>query len=342
MKKVILFGGSFNPPHLGHLKLALKSLKFLNASELWFVPTIKSPLKELELVEFEHRCAMIELMIKPYRKLKVSRVESELGELSYTFNTVNALLERYKDVDFIWLMGSDQSNKFEKWFKYEELLKLIRFAVYRRDIKDKIDSRFIEIETDVIYQSASQSIREGMIHLAHPRVIQYILDNELYLESIAKSMMSEKRFNHTLSVCELALSLASAHNVDIHQVYIAALFHDCAKEWPMNKAKAWLNFINSDYSQLNQALWHQKVGAAYVRRYLLVRDKVIINAIANHIEGSNDIVSKIIYIADKCERTRKYDSTEYINLAMINIDKAFIKVKNAQVKWLEKERISIG
>jgi HD superfamily phosphohydrolase YqeK len=107
----------------------------------------------------------------------------------------------------------------------------------------------------------------------------------------------------------------------------------------MNKAKAWLNFIDYDYSKLNQALWHQKVGAAYVKRCLLVRDKIIINAIANHIEGSNHIVSKIIYIADKCERTRKYDSTEFKKLAMINIDKAFIKVKNAQVKWLEKERI---
>lgn len=339
MKKVILFGGSFNPPHLGHLKLALHSLKFLNASELWFIPTIKSPLKDIELVDFEHRCAMIELMIKPYRKLKISRIESELNDVSYTFNTVNALLDRYKNVDFIWLMGSDQSNKFEKWFKYEDLLKMIKFAVYRRDIKDKIDARFIEIESDVIYQSASQNIRKGMVHLAHPKVIQYIVDNELYIESIAKSMMSSKRFNHTLSVCELALSLASAHNVNIHQVYIAALFHDCAKEWSKDKAKAWLEFINFDYAQLDQELWHQKVGAAYVKRYLLVRDKIILNAIANHIEGSNHIVSKIVYLADKCERTRKYDSTEFINLAMVNIDKAFIEVKIAQVKWLEKERI---
>jgi nicotinate-nucleotide adenylyltransferase len=339
MKRVILFGGSFNPPHLGHLKLALDSLKFLNASELWFIPTIKSPLKEIELVEFEHRCAMTELMIKPYRKLKVSRIESELDDVSYTFNTVNALLNRYRDVEFIWLIGSDQANKFEKWYKYQELLKLVKFAVYRRDVNDDIDARFIEIESSVIYQSASQDIRDGKVHLAHPRVIQYILDNELYLESIARSMMSLKRFNHTLSVCELALSLASAHNVNLHQVYIAALFHDCAKEWPMDKAKAWLDFIDSDYSKMNQALWHQKVGAAFVKRCLHVQDKVIINAIANHIEGSNNIVSKIIYIADKCERTRKYDSSEFINLAMVNIDKAFTKVKNAQVKWLEKERI---
>lgn len=342
MKKVILFGGSFNPPHLGHLKLALHSLKFLNASELWFIPTLKSPLKDIELVEYEHRCAMIELMIKPYQKLKVSRIESELDDISYTFNTVNALLERYKDVDFIWLMGSDQSNKFEKWFKHEELLKLIKFAVFRRNSEDIIASKFIEIKSDVIYNSASQSIRDGMVHLAHPKVIKYIIDNELYVESIAKSMMSLKRFNHTLNVCELALSLASAHNVDIHQVYIASLFHDCAKEWPMEKAKAWLEFINPDYSQLDQELWHQKVGAAYARRYLLIQDKTIIKAISNHINGSNDIVSKIVYIADKCERSRKYDSTEFINLAMINIDKAYINVKNAQVKWLEKERISIG
>lgn len=338
MMKVILFGGSFNPPHLGHLKLALKSLKFLNATELWFIPSLKSPLKEIELVDFEHRCSMIELLIKPYKKLKISRIEAELDEVSYTFNTIKALRERYNNVDFIWLMGSDQANQFEKWYKSDELLKSIKFAVYLRNIDDLIKPPFISIHTDTIYANSSQRIREGLVHLTHPNVLKYMMDNELYVEEIAKSMMSLKRFKHTINVCELALSLASAHDVNLHQVYLAALFHDCTKEWAMNKSEAWLNFINSEYIQENQALWHQKVGAIFVKRYLNIQDKVIINAIAYHVHGSNHIVSKIVYIADKCERTRKYDSSEYINLAMIDIDKAYIKVKNTQVKWLENER----
>ncbi len=339
MKKVILFGGSFNPPHFGHLKLALISLRYLNASELWFIPTLKSPLKDIEMIDFEHRCTMIELLINPYRKLKLSRIEAELEETSFTYNTVNALKNRYNDVEFIWLMGSDQALKFDKWFKFEELLNLIKFAVYRRNKDDLIDSRFIEIKSSIIFENASQKIREGNVHLTDSKIVQYMMDNELYVEELAQSMMSEKRFNHTKSVCELALSIASAHEVDLHQVYIAALFHDCAKEWTMDQLKAWLDFIEPGYIQFNPALWHQKVGSAYVNRYLKVRDKVILNAIAHHVNGSNNIVSKIVYIADKCERTRKYDSSEFINLAMIDINHAYIKVKNAQINWLMKEEI---
>lgn len=342
MKKVILFGGSFNPPHLGHLKLALNSLKFLNAHELWFIPTLKSPLKDIELAGYEHRCSMIELLIKPYRKLKLSRVESELDVISYTYNTVSKLINLNDDIEFIWLMGSDQAQKFNQWYKYDELLTMIKFAVYRRSPEDIIDSRFIEIKTDEIFENASQKIREGEVHLTDSKIVQYMMENELYVEEIASSLMSSKRFEHTKSVCELALSLASHHDVNLHQVYLAALFHDCAKEWSSLKSKAWLSFVYPAYLDNHQAMWHQKCGAAYAKRVLKIRDQRILNAIAHHIEGFNDDVAKIVYIADKCERTRSYDSSEYINLAMMNIDKAYNEVRNAQVKWLEKERVTIG
>jgi len=342
MKKVILFGGSFNPPHLGHLKLALNSLKFLNANELWFIPTLKSPLKEIELVSFEHRCAMIESLIKPYRHLKLSRIESELEEISYTYNTVELLINRYKEIEFIWLMGSDQAIKFEQWYKYEELLNLVKFAVYRRSESDLIDSKFIEIKSNALFENASQKIREGHVNLTSSQVVRYMMDNELYIEEIASSLMSSKRFEHTKSVCELALSLASHHDVNIHQVYVAALFHDCAKEWSSHKSKAWLSFINPAYIKQPQALWHQKLGAAYLKRVLQIRDKVILNAVSHHIEGFNDDVAKIVYIADKCERTRKYDSSALIDLAMLDLNRGFSEVKKAQVKWLEKERVQIG
>lgn len=342
MMRIVLFGGSFNPPHLGHLKLALNSLKFLNAHELWFIPTLKSPLKDIELVDYEHRCSMIELLIKPYRKLKLSRIESELDEISYTYNTISILKNRYKNVEFIWLMGSDQALKFNKWFKYEELLKMIKFAVYRRSDNDQIDSRFIEVKSNELFENASQKIREGAVHLTDSKIVQYMIDHELYIEEIASSLMSKKRFEHTKSVCELALSLASHHDVNIHQVYIAALFHDCAKEWSTKKSKDWLSFVYPEYLNNHQALWHQKCGSAYVKRVLMVRDKKILNAISHHIEGFNDDVSKIVYIADKCERTRAYDSSVFINMAMSDLNKAYIEVRNAQVKWLEKERVTIG
>jgi len=70
------------------------------------------------------------------------------------------------------------------------------------------------------------------------------------------------------------------------------------------KSRAWLNFIEPKYVDMNEALWHQKCGAAYVRRYLQIKDKTIINAIAHHVNGSNDPISKIVNIADKWKRQR--------------------------------------
>jgi len=60
------------------------------------------------------------------------------------------------------------------------------------------------------------------------------------------------------------------------------------------------------------------------------------------VNGSNDPISKIVYIADKCERTRNYDSSMYINLAMTDLNKAYQLVKKTQVKWLEKEGVQVG
>ncbi|MHB8096344.1 MAG: bis(5'-nucleosyl)-tetraphosphatase (symmetrical) YqeK, partial [Erysipelotrichaceae bacterium] len=206
----------------------------------------------------------------------------------------------------------------------------------------QIDTRFIEVKSNELFENASQKIREGAVHLTDSKIVQYMIDHELYIEEIASSLMSKKRFEHTKSVCELALSLASHHDVNIHQVYIAALFHDCAKEWSTKKSKDWLSFVYPEYLNNHQALWHQKCGSAYVKRVLMVRDKKILNAISHHIEGFNDDVSKIVYIADKCERTRAYDSSVFINMAMSDLNKAYIEVRNAQVKWLEKERVTIG
>ena len=130
MSHIVLFGGSFNPIHSGHLAIARSTLKQLQAHELWFLPTLFTPLKDTEMASFEHRCQMIELMIKPFRKFKISRIEAELKSLSFTYDTVKLLLERYPQHRFTWLIGSDQMMQFKQWHRYKELIGLIAFAVF--------------------------------------------------------------------------------------------------------------------------------------------------------------------------------------------------------------------
>lgn len=340
MSRIVLFGGSFNPVHNGHLAIAKAALKQLQADALWFLPTLISPLKDVKMASLEHRCQMIEMMIKPFRKLKISRIEAERDGLSYTYDTVRLLMERYPQHQFTWLMGSDQMNKFNQWYKHEELIDLIAFAVYPREKKHMISTPFIKIEASDIYPNASQAIHEGEVHYTLPKIVRYFMENALYVDSIVKHALSEARFEHVQTMTDLALRLADAHQLNRSQVYLAAMLHDIAKEWPKTKLTHWLTFVNPSYLNEAPALWHQKVGAAYASRVLKIRDPMVLKAIAHHVEGHMHPLSQIVYIADKCDATRSFVSTELIDLAMRDLNRAYQVVRKTQMDYLDKEKNS--
>ena len=338
MSKIACFGGSFNPPHLGHLTIALTVLRQERFDEVWFIPTVSTPLKDQALVHFEHRVNMIERLIKPYRKLKICTIESQLGQPNYTINTVKALQDSYPQHEFTWIIGSDQANQFARWKDAEELLKRIEFLVVVRDQSDVIrsDMRFIRIKG--IRHLSSTNVRHGKLSDTSKDVLSYIFDHELYLESIAQSFVSEKRWIHVKQVEKLALELGEAHHLNPHQIKLAALFHDCTKLWHKETHQRWLSFVNPDYASAPSPIWHQKTGAAFVKRVMNIQDKTIISAIANHVTGQKGHpITQILFIADKCEPSRDYDASEELALAKIDLDKAAALVSLRQAEYLKKE-----
>lgn len=341
MRTIVCFGGSFNPPHNAHLKIALAAKRFTRAHELWFIPTLESPLKDSYLAPFEQRAQMVEAMIKAYRKLKVCRIESTLPTPSYTIQTVEALQERYPNTRFIWLIGSDQAMQFEHWKEAVKLKSLIQFVVYRRADSDVIPEDMIEIPQQTAYKISSTDIREGSLHYCPDSVRQYILDHELYLEDIAQSLVSPKRWKHVKAMTELALDLASAHNLDYHAVLIAALFHDCAKEWTFETSQTWLKVVNPKYLQSHPALWHQKLGAYWLSTQFKWVNPKILKAMAHHVEGlDHDPITQVIYIADKCDKTRAYDASFFIQLAYQDLKKGYEAVLQHQLEYRKQEERS--
>lgn len=338
MKKIALFGGSFNPPHLGHLKIALVLLRQASFDEVWFMPTVATPLKDTTLVPFEHRVRMIQRLIKPYRKLRVCTIEAGMSLPNYTINTVNALQSLYPQHRFSWIIGSDQSRQFDRWKSSDELLYKIEFIVIRRDPQDAIHPGMRVIDIPGIARYSSTRVREGNLGDTTPSVLNYLFQNGLYLESIARSMVSEKRWIHVKQVEKLALELGKSHHLDPAQITLAALFHDCTKLWHKSSHQAWLGFIEPAYLTQPSPIWHQKTGAAYVRRVLHLQDKTVIDAIANHVTGKKGHpLTQLIFIADKCEPGRDYDVSEELALARIDLDKAAALVSRKQADYLEKE-----
>ncbi len=338
MSKIACFGGSFNPPHIGHLKIALSVLREEKFDEVWFLPTISTPLKATPMVAFEDRVQMLTLLIKPYRKLRICTIEAQLPSPNYTINTVNKLNEIYPEYDFTWIIGSDQANQFSEWKNADKLLEMIKFIVVVRNPEDTFEKSMKTLWVKNIDQISSSKIRNGKLTDTTKPIIDYIFKHELYLESIARSMVSELRWQHVKNVEELALQLGEIHHLELHQVKVAALFHDCTKRWHKPFAAQWLSFVDPNYLSQAPAIWHQKTAAAYLKRIGL-KDKTILQAIGHHVTGKQGhALTQVIYIADKCEPGRDYDVTEILNLAKIDLDKAADLVSTQQMDYIQKEK----
>lgn len=135
MKKtnIILFGGSFDPIHNGHLEVGRVVLEELAADQLVFVPARRSPHKSDAPASGHHRLAMIRSAIAGREMFSVSDCELNRGEPSYTLDTVHHFRDEFgSDVGLIWLIGADQLADFDKWYKITELLSLCRVSVMHR------------------------------------------------------------------------------------------------------------------------------------------------------------------------------------------------------------------
>jgi nicotinate-nucleotide adenylyltransferase len=126
-------GGSFDPPHLGHLILARDALEQLSLGRIYLVPALQSPLRaKPHAGTFEDRLAMCRLMAEGRPWLGVLDIEGSLPVPSYTINTARRLAEMFKGADLVWLVGADQWDNLPKWKEYANLAKFLRFAVASR------------------------------------------------------------------------------------------------------------------------------------------------------------------------------------------------------------------
>ena len=123
MSKVGIFGGAFDPIHVGHVEMAVQAKKELKLSELLLIPTAEPPHKGDCTVPFADRLEMTRLAFEGVDGIAVSDIEKKLGGRSYTINTIRALKEIYPKTELYLIIGGDQFFTIEKWFRYEAILK---------------------------------------------------------------------------------------------------------------------------------------------------------------------------------------------------------------------------
>jgi nicotinate-nucleotide adenylyltransferase len=129
--RIGLFGGSFNPAHEGHLLVALQCLKRLALDRIWIMVSPGNPLKDHgELAPLDERMEQtLRLMDDP--GLEVTGFEAD-HHFAYTFQTIRYLTRSHPQTKFVWIMGADSLQTFDRWEHWEEIARLVPIAVYAR------------------------------------------------------------------------------------------------------------------------------------------------------------------------------------------------------------------
>ena len=184
-----IFGGSFNPIHIGHLALANYLCENDYIDELWFLVSPQNPFKQNEkLLDDKTRLRMVNAAVRGYGRFYVSDFEFSLPKPSYTINTLNKLSETYTDRDFYLIIGADNWAAFDRWKSPEEIISKHHVLVYPRlgyDIPEMlpqnvraVDSPLIEVSSTFIRESISQG--KNVRYFLHPAVYEIIEKESLY------------------------------------------------------------------------------------------------------------------------------------------------------------------
>ncbi|MBN1397123.1 MAG: nicotinate (nicotinamide) nucleotide adenylyltransferase [Bacteroidetes bacterium] len=190
-KYIGIFGGTFDPPHKGHISIAEKAMKQLSLSVIYFVPAYLPPHKlDRDFVTAKQRLAMLKLAVKGHRNFKISTIELKRRGISYTIDTLKTFKSRFPKADFVLIIGADNLAQFYSWKSPKEILKLASIAVYKRkgfnrSFKKK-DIAFQKIKGDLLQVSSTeirQRLRNGVsvTKLLPKQIMQYIKRYSLYV-----------------------------------------------------------------------------------------------------------------------------------------------------------------
>ena len=180
-----IFGGSYNPIHIGHLALANYLCEYGYLDELWFMVSPQNPFKanDTDLWDDDLRLELVRLATEEYPKFKASDFEFHLPRPSYTINTLDALKKKYPDYEFTLIIGADNWQLFPRWRAADEIIKRHHILVYPRpgyEIDEnllptsvrKVNTPLLEISSTFIRESLAKG--KDVRYFLHPKVWERI------------------------------------------------------------------------------------------------------------------------------------------------------------------------
>lgn len=351
---IAIYGGSFNPPHIGHVNVAEKVSEYFRPEKFYIIPAGTPPHKAMaaDSASDAQRLEMCRLAFSGLNA-EISDMEMRREGKSYTADTLMELQKVHPGQELILVMGTDMFLSLDTWNRAEFILKTAHICVLRRDEeKAAIDEKAAEYsekyESTVTFiaaepvPAASSDIRK-LLKLRKGRellpesVYEYIIRNRLFgacaewewLRKRAYSFLKPKRIAHVAGCESEAVSLARRWGADEELAAEAAILHDITKRLSLKEQLILCekyDIITDTLEAKSEKLLHSKTGAAVAADMFGVSAQVE-NAIRWHTTGKPDMtkLEKIIYLADYIEPTRDFEGVETLRaLAYEDLDKALV------------------
>lgn len=359
MERVGIYGGTFNPPHTGHIGAGLQALRTLGLSMLYVIPDRIAPHKDIPegSPSPQQRLQMLRLALDGEDNVVVSDMELRREGKSYTYETVEQIRLLHPQAELVLLMGTDMFLTFHEWRNPERILAEASLGVfYRGDRgeKEQIAARKAEMEAaghkvylvrnDVVEISSTNLRRMLTFRCAEPflpkGVGEYIRENGLYgvnrnyknlpmdeLEKVVISLLKPSRVNHVLGCRDTAVKLAKHWGADETDAARAGILHDVTKalDGPLQLTLCdEYGTILTDFGKKYPKTLHALTGALVAER-IFGENQAVVSAIRHHTTGKANmsLLEQIIYVADYMEPNRDFPGVERLReLAFSDLDGA--------------------
>ncbi len=359
--RIAVFGGSFDPVHIEHIRLAKGAVEELSLDRLFVMPAHAPPHKTGKSISADEvRLKLCRLAFEGEERIEVSDYEIAQGGTSYTYLTCQAFRDAYPTAEIFWLVGTDMLRDFHTWRYPEKILSQVTLAVCGRNESGE----WVEEEQEKFYRSfgkkfvylryngrdiSSTQLRvfagAGMrlTDFTAEKVAAYIEEKGLYRISFAKEALAlekPERRAHSLRVAQAALSRAYSLKIPENKALTAALFHDCAKNVPLDSPLLEGFELPSDWGRVPAQVVHQFAGAYLAERAFGITDEDILNAIRYHTSGRPHMsdLEKLVFLADMVEAGRTYGGVEELrSLFWEDLDECLKKSLEETLKFLEKK-----
>jgi nicotinate (nicotinamide) nucleotide adenylyltransferase/putative HD superfamily hydrolase of NAD metabolism len=363
MINTAILGGSFDPVHVEHVKIAKAAVEELGVTRLVLLPTANPPHKSVAEVSFSHRVEMLKLAFDGFPvELIVDELEGETSGVHYMADNVLKLREKYGD--YYYIIGGDSLWALESWYKPEEIAKNTRIAVFNRggydDVRGMVKILNGKWDTHILvmkYEGAdlSSNIQRAKLNLGLPAdgvpksVVDYIKKYNLYndfADILCKlpSYLSKERLTHSRNTTLTALEFNNdcRINLPFDSVFTAAILHDIGKKYDDTDVTS--SQFDIPVDSFSTPVQHQFISAFLAEKEFGVKNAEILNAIRYHTTGRAGMskLEKLVYVSDMLSSERRFLSVDELRVAVRDdFENGFISCLNFSYKYLRTRKKNI-